>query len=105
MAVTLSGISGTLNAAGVGSGLDVKSLVSQLMRWSSGPEPARHPGSQLLCEIERPRFRQRLPVQPANAAKSLVSASTDAFRTSVSDSTVLTASAAALRSPAATRSP
>jgi flagellar hook-associated protein 2 len=95
MAVTLSGISGTLNAAGVGSGLDVKSLVSQLMAVEQRP-------LNLLATQEASYYAKLSGIGAVSgalsalqtAAKSLVSASTDAFKTAVSDSTVLTATAA-----------
>ncbi|MGP1675531.1 MAG: flagellar filament capping protein FliD [Burkholderiales bacterium] len=96
MAVTLSGVSsGTLSAAGVGSGLDVKSLVSQLMAVEQRP--------LTLLASQEASFYAKLSglgsVSSAlstlqTAAKSLVTASVDAFKTTVSDSTVLTASAA-----------
>lgn len=95
MAVTLSGISGTLNAAGVGSGLDVKSLVSQLMAVEQRP-------LNLLATREASYYAKLSGLGSVSgalsnlqtAAQSLISASTDAFKTSVGDSTVLTASAA-----------
>ena len=95
MAVTLSGISGTLNAAGVGSGLDVKSLVSQLMAVEQRP-------LNLLATREASYYAKLSGLGSVGgalsnlqtAAQSLISASTDAFTTSVGDSTVLTASAA-----------
>lgn len=98
MAVTLSGISGstgTLSAAGVGSGLDVKSLVSQLMAVEQQP----------LVQLTRQEasYTAKLSGLGAvggalsslqTAAQAMASASTDAFKTAVSDSTVLTAAAA-----------
>ena len=95
MAVTLSGISGTLNAAGVGSGLDVKSLVSQLMAVEQRP-------LSLLATREASYYAKLSGLGSVSgslsnlqtAAQSLISPSTDAFTTSVGDSTVLTASAA-----------
>lgn len=98
MAVTLSGISGntgTLTAAGVGSGLDVKSLVSQLMAVEQRPLN--------LLATQEAGFYAKLSGLGAvsgamsalqTAAQSLVSAGTDVFKTSVSDSSVLAASAA-----------
>lgn len=98
MAVTLSGISGntgTLTAAGVGSGLDVKSMVSQLMAVEQRP--------LTLLSNQEAAFNAKLSglgsVSGAlstlqTAAQSLVSASTGAYRTAVSDSTVLTATTA-----------
>ena len=98
MAVTLSGISGssgTLSAAGVGSGLDVKSLVSQLMAVEQRP--------LTLLGAREAAFYAKLSGLGAvggalsslqTAAQSLVTASTAAYKTSVSDSTVLTAAAA-----------
>ena len=97
MAVTLSGVSsstGTLSAAGVGSGLDVKSLVSQLMAVEQRP--------LTLLATKEAAFQAQLSglgsVSGAmsalqTAAQSLVSASATAFGTSVSDGTVLTATA------------
>lgn len=98
MAVTLSGIagsSGTLSAAGVGSGLDVKSLVSQLMAVEQRPltmlgvhEAAYYSKLSGLGSISGALSNLQ------TTAQSLITASTDSFKTSVSDSTVLTASAA-----------
>ena len=97
MAVTLSGISGstgTLSAAGVGSGLDVKSLVSQLMAVEQQP-------LALLTQKESAYTAKLSGLGSVSgalsslqtAASALSSASTDAYSTSVSDSTVLKASA------------
>lgn len=96
MAVTLSGISssGTLTAPGVGSGLDVKSLVSQLMAVEQRP--------LTLLATKEAAYQAQLSSLGSlrgglsslqTAAQSLVSASAAAFGTSVSDSTVLTATA------------
>jgi len=98
MAVTLSGVSsssGTLTAPGVGSGLDVKSLVSQLMAVEQRP--------LTLLDTQQAAFQAKLSglgsVRGAlsslqTAAQSLVSASSAAYGASVSDSSVLTAAAA-----------
>lgn len=98
MAVTLSGIggsTGTLSAAGVGSGLDVKSLVSQLMAVEQQP--------LALLTKQEAGYTAKLSglgsVSGAlsslqTAAKALVSASTDAYSAASSDNSVLTASAA-----------
>lgn len=99
MAVTLSGVSGstgTLTAAGVGSGLDVKSLVSQLMAVEQRP--------LTLLATKEAAFQSQLSALGAvsgamsslqTAAQSLVSASAAAYGASVSDTTVLTAMASA----------
>ena len=97
MAVTLSGVSstnGTLTAPGVGSGLDVKSLVSQLMAVEQRP--------LTLLATQEAAYQSQLSSLGSvrgslstlqSAAQSLVSASAAAFGTSVSDGTVLTATA------------
>ncbi len=97
MAVTLPSVSansGTLTASGVGSGLDVKSLISQLMAVEQRP-------LMLLAQKEA-AFQAQLTslgsVQGSlsslqSAAQALVSAGTASYSTSVSDSTVLTAAA------------
>jgi flagellar hook-associated protein 2 len=98
MAVTASGITsgtGTLTAAGVGSGLDVKGLVSQLMAVEQQP--------LTLLATKEASFQSQLTslgsVSGAmstlqTAAQSLVSASAAAYGASASDSSVLTATAA-----------
>lgn len=97
MAVTLSGIggsTGTLSAAGVGSGLNVQSLISQLMAVEQRP--------LTLLATQQAAFQAQLSGLGAvggamsalqTAAQSLVSASAAAYGASVSDSTVLTATA------------
>jgi flagellar hook-associated protein 2 len=99
MAVTLSGVSsssGTLNAPGVGSGLDVKSLVSQLMAVEQQP--------LTLLATKEAAFQAQLSslgsVRGAmsslqTAAQSLLTASTAAYGGSVSDGSVLTATTSA----------
>jgi flagellar hook-associated protein 2 len=97
MAVTLSGVSGsngTLSAAGVGSGLDVKSLVSQLMAVEQRP--------LTLLTAQEASYTAKLSGLGSvsgnlsalqTAAQSLVPASAASFKASVSDSSVLSASA------------
>ena len=95
MAVTLPSISattGTLTASGVGSGIDVKGLISQLMAVEQRP-------LTLLAQKEA-SFQSQLTslgtVQGSlsslqSAAQALVSAGTASYSTSVSDSTILSA--------------
>lgn len=97
MAVTLPGInttSGALTASGVGSGLDVKSLVSQLMAVEQRP-------LTLLAQKEA-SFQAKLTslgsVQGSlsslqSAGQALVSASAAGYSTSVSDGAILAATA------------
>src|SRR5471030_2508538 len=97
MAVTLPSISsssGTLTAPGVGSGLDVKGLVSHLMAVEQRP--------LTLLDTKEAAFQGQLTSLGSvggamssvqTAAQSLVSASTAAYKTLVSDNSVLTASA------------
>ena len=97
MAVTLSGVSGnsgTLSAAGVGSGLDVKSLVSQLMAVEQRP--------LTLLATQEAAYQAKLTslgtVSGAlsslqAAAQALVAASSASYQASVSDSSVLSAAA------------
>ena len=97
MAVSLPSISattGTLTASGVGSGIDVKGLVSQLMVVEQRP-------LTLLAQKEA-AFQARLSglgsVQGSlsslqSAAQALASAATAAYAATVSDSTVLAAAA------------
>ena len=95
MAVSLpsvSATSGTLTASGVGSGIDVKGLISQLMAVEQRP-------LTLLAQKEA-SFQSQLTslgtVQGSlsslqSAAQALVSAGTASYSTSVSDSTNLSA--------------
>jgi flagellar hook-associated protein 2 len=97
MATTLPSLSantGTLSATGVGSGLDVKSLVSQLMAVEQRP-------LTLLAKKEA-SYQAKLSSLGAvqgslsalqTVAQSLQAAGTAAYSTSVSDSTVLSATA------------
>ncbi len=98
MAVTsLSGVSttGTLTAAGVGSGLDVKGLISQLMEMEQKP--------LTLLATQEANFQAKLSSLGTikgslsslqTAAQTLATASAATYSASVSDSTILTATAA-----------
>ncbi len=96
MAVSLPGITstGTLNAPGVGSGLDVKSLITQLMAVE------QRPLTQLATQ--EAKYQAKLSslgsIKGAlsslqSAAQALVTAGSASYSTSVSDSAVLTATA------------
>ena len=97
MATTLPSLSantGTLSAAGVGSGLDVKGLVSQLMTVEQRP--------LTLLARQEASYQSKLSslgsVQGSlsalqTTAQSLKTAGSAAYSTSVSDSTVLSATA------------
>ena len=97
MATTLPSLSantGTLSAAGVGSGLDVKGLVSQLMTVEQRP--------MTLLASKEASYQSKLSslgsVQGSlsalqTVAQSLQTAGSAAYSTSVSDSTVLSATA------------
>ena len=97
MATTLPSLSantGTLSAAGVGSGLDVKGLVSQLMTVEQRP--------MTLLATKEASYQSKLSslgsVQGSlsalqTTAQSLKTAGSAAYSTSVSDSTVLSATA------------
>jgi flagellar hook-associated protein 2 len=97
MATTLPSLSantGTLSAAGVGSGLDVKGLVSQLMAVEQRP--------LTLLANQQASYQAKLSglgsVQGSlsalqTVAQSLQTAGSAAYSTSVSDSTVLSATA------------
>lgn len=97
MAVSLPSISatsGTLTASGVGSGLDIKGLVSQLMAVEQRP--------LTLLDQQEADFQSQLTslgtVQGSlsslqSAGQALAAAGTTAYGTSVSDSTVLAAAA------------
>lgn len=89
-----SATSGTLTAPGVGSGLDVKSLVAQLMTVEQRP--------LILLAKQEASYQAKLTglgsVQGSfstlqSAAKTLIASGTAAYGTSVSDTTVLAASA------------
>jgi flagellar hook-associated protein 2 len=96
MALTLPGISstGTLSAPGVGSGLDIKGLVSQLMAVE------QQPLTQLATQ--EAKYQAKLSSLGAikgalaslqSAAQALATASTASYSASVSDSSVLSATA------------
>jgi flagellar hook-associated protein 2 len=97
MATTLPSLSantGTLTAAGVGSGLDVKGMVSQLMTVEQRP--------MTLLATKEASYQSKLSslgsVQGSlsalqTVAQSLKTAGSAAYSTSVSDSTVLSATA------------
>ena len=97
MATTLPSLSantGTLTAAGVGSGLDVKGMVSQLMTVEQRP--------MTLLASKEASYQSKLSslgsVQGSlsalqTTAQSLKTAGSAAYSTSVSDSTVLSATA------------
>lgn len=98
MAVSVSGISttGTLNAPGVGSGLDVKGLVSQLMAVEQQP--------LTLLDTQEASYQAKLSSLGSiagavsslqSAAQALATASASTYAAQVSDSTVLTAKATA----------
>lgn len=89
-----SATSGTLTASGVGSGLDVKSLVAQLMTVEQRP--------LLLLAKQEASYQAKLTglgsVQGSfstlqTAAKALIASGTAAYGTSVSDTAFLAASA------------
>jgi len=94
MALTVPTISttGTLSASGVGSGLDVKGLISQLMAVEQRP--------LTLLATQEAKYQAKLSslgsIKGAlsslqTAAQSLATASTASYSASVSDSAVLTA--------------
>jgi flagellar hook-associated protein 2 len=97
MALNLPGISstGTLNAPGVGSGLDIKGLVSQLMAVEQKPL------TQLA--LQEAKYQAKLSslgsikgalASLQSAAQALATASTASYSAAVSDSSVLSATAA-----------
>jgi len=92
--MAISATSGTLTASGLGSGLDVKSLVSQLMAVEQRP-------LTLLAQQEA-SFQAKLTILGSvqgsfsslqSSAQALVAAGTASYAASVSDSSILTATA------------
>ncbi len=97
MAVSLPSInanSGTLTASGVGSGLDVKSLVSQLMAVEQRPLTLlTHKEGVFQAKLTALGSVQGSLSALQSAAKTLAAAGTASYSTSVSDSAILGASA------------
>lgn len=97
MAVSLPSIgatTGTLTASGVGSGLDVKGLVSQLMAVEQRPLTLlSQKEAGFLSEISSLGSVQGALSSLQSAAQSLATAGTASYTTAVGDSTVLTATA------------
>jgi len=96
MAVTLSGIgsTGTLSAPGIGSGLDIKGLVSQLMAVEKQPLTALNTQeAKLQARLSSLGSIKSAVSSLQSAAQALATASAATYSAAVGDSSVLTATA------------